>query len=314
MKNQIILGDCKEELLRIKSNSVQLILTDPPYELGSFRKKIGKWEKTEVCNSNVFQECNRILVDGGHLMCFTANRTIHKFGTAIEKANFEIRDTLIWEYTQQSIPRNMDVAKAIDAQMLYGKTSSKYLKQVEQEYGGEVYTIQGTNNTMFGDKVTFQRKEYSPITEQAKKWEGWGTNLAPKFEPLIMARKKFKGSLAENIINNKVGAINIEKLTNINSKFPSNILTFSKEKREDFNNHPMVKPTKLLEYIILMTTKEGDTVLDPFAGSESTLLACKNTNRNYIGIETNEDYIKIIHRRLGKTYNEEIELDKTSVL
>ncbi len=300
MINNVILGDCKKEVLNLKNNTIKLILTDPPYELGSFRKEIGKWEKTEVCNSNVFDECNRVLVNGGFLMCFSANRTMYKFGISIEKANFDIRDTLIWEYTQQSIPRNMNLAKAIDAQTLYGKTSSKYLKQIEQEYGGESYIVKGTNNTMFGDKVEFQRKEYYPITDNAKEWDGWGTNLAPNYEPIIMARKKFKCSLAENVIKNNVGGLNIKKLYKLNdNKFPSNILRFPKEKRESYNNHPMVKPVKLLEYIILMTTKEGDIVLDPFAGSGSTLVACKNTNRQYIGIEINKKYIDIIHKRLN---------------
>lgn len=293
----IYLGDSRELIKNIEDSSIALILTDPPYELGSFRNKIGKWEKEEICNSNIFKDCNRVLKDGGHIFSFTANRTIHKFGQAIENANFEIRDTLIWEYNQ-SIPRNMDIAKAIDAQVLYGKTSSKYLKQVEQEYGGESYTITGTNNTMFGDKVEFNRKIYSPVTNEAKQWDGWGTNLAPSYEPIIMARKKFKGSLAENVINNGVGALNIKELENINGKFPSNILRFNKEKKESFNTHPMVKPIKLLEYIILMTTKKGDTVLDPFMGSGSTMVACKNTNRNYIGIEREEEYFNISKIRL----------------
>lgn len=68
-----------------------------------------------------------------------------------------------------------------------------------------------------------------------------------------------------------------------------------------YNVKTLVKPVKLLEYIILMTTKEGDTILDPFAGSGSTLVACKNTNRNYIGIEINKDYYNIINKRLNVT-------------
>lgn len=296
IKNKLYCGDAFEIIKNIQ-DKIHLVLTDPPYELGSFRKQIGKWEKTNVTNSSIFKDLNKILIDGGHLVCFTANRTIHKFGKAIEDANFEIRDTLIWEY-KQSIPRNMDIAKGLDAYILYGKTSSKYLKKVEQEYGGKEYVVKGTNNTMFGEKKEFHRKEYTPINELAKEWEGWGTNLAPSYEPAILSRKKFKGSLSENLANDGRGALNIGELSDINGKFPSNILNFEKDKKDDFNTHPMVKPVKLLEYIILMTTKEGDVVLDPFMGSGSTMVACANTNRRYIGIEINEEYFNIAKKRL----------------
>ncbi len=294
--NKIYNGDCLE-IVKTLNEKVHLVLTDPPYELGSFRNHIGEWEKREMTKTNIFKDLNSLLVDGGHIMCFSANRTIHKFATAIEEANFEIRDTLIWKY-KQSIPRNMDIAKAIDSQTLYGKTSSKYLKKVEQEYGGKEYVVRGTSNTMFGEKKEFIRKEYSPITSQAKEWEGWGTNLAPSYEPIIMGRKKFNGSLANNIIEKGRGALNIQALTELNGKFPCNVLEFEKEKKDSFNNHPMVKPVKLLEYIILMTTKEGDLVLDPFMGSGSTMVACANTNRRYIGIEKEKDYFNIVKQRL----------------
>lgn len=296
--NNIYRDDCRNILKNIKSGSVDLILTDPPYQLGNFRKHIGEWEKEDIITSGIFEEFNRILKEGGYLLCFTANRTIHKFGFAIENAGFEIRDTVIWKYKNQSMPRNMDISKAIDAQVIYGKTSSKYLKMIEQQYGGKEYTVVGTSNTMFGDKVTFNRKEYHPITKEGKLYEGWGTNLAPSYEPIIMARKKFKGSLASNIIKNNVGGLNIEYCKEITEIFPSNILTFDKANRDDFNTHPMVKPVDLLEYLINMTTRSGSIVLDPFMGSGSTIIACLKTQRKYIGIEREKEYFDISKRRM----------------
>ena len=160
IKNCLIYNEDSNDVIKnIESNSIDLILTDPPYELGNFRKKIGEWEKSKITESGIFKECLRILKPGGHLVCFSSNRTMYKFGSSIENSGFEIRNTLIWEY-KQSIPRNMDIGKAIDCQITYGKTSSKYMKQIEQEYGGASYKIKGTNNTMFGDKTEFERKEY----------------------------------------------------------------------------------------------------------------------------------------------------------
>lgn len=67
------------------------------------------------------------------------------------------------------------------------------------------------------------------------------------------------------------------------------------------NNHPTVKPIKLMEYLVKLVSREGAVVLDPFAGSGSTLIACKNLNRNYIGIELDNEYIEIINKRLTTT-------------
>ena len=66
------------------------------------------------------------------------------------------------------------------------------------------------------------------------------------------------------------------------------------------NFHCTLKPIALMEYLIKMVTPKGGTVLDPFAGSGSTLIACKNLNRNYIGIEIDPEYIKIIKARLNE--------------
>lgn len=300
--NRILLGDVRELIKSIPSNSIDLILTDPPYELGSFRKEVGSWEGKGVVYSHIWQEFFRVLKDGGHIVSFSSNRTLYKFGKHIEEAGFDIRDTLIWQYAQ-GIPRNMDLAKAIDAHKLYGKTSSKYLKQVEQEHGGKEYTIVGTNNTMFGDKVEFTRKEYSPVTDEGKQWEGWGTNLAPSFEPIILARKPFKGSLAENMIINGVGGLNIGGLKEINGKYPSNVLQFPKAIKDSFNSHPMVKPTELLKYLIHMITKENTVILDPFSGSGSTAVATLECggNRKYIGFEVNEKFVEIANKRINNT-------------
>lgn len=306
IKNCLIYNEDSNDVIKnIESNSIDLILTDPPYELGNFRKKIGEWEKSKITESGIFKECLRILKPGGHLVCFSSNRTMYKFGSSIENSGFEIRNTLIWEY-KQSIPRNMDIGKAIDCQITYGKTSSKYMKQIEQEYGGASYKIKGTNNTMFGDKTEFERKEYKNITSEGRKWNGWGTNLAPSFEPIIVARKPFSGSLALNILNNENGGLNIERLKEYNcGKFPSNVLNFEKEKRDDYNNHPMVKPTELLKYLIFMFTNEGSTIFDPFMGSGSTGIGVLQSgeNRKFIGIELQNDYYNIALRRINEFYS-----------
>jgi site-specific DNA-methyltransferase (adenine-specific) len=66
------------------------------------------------------------------------------------------------------------------------------------------------------------------------------------------------------------------------------------------NNHPTVKPIALMEYLVKLVSREGALVLDPFAGSGSTLIACKNLNRKYIGFERESDYVEISNKRLSQ--------------
>lgn len=71
------------------------------------------------------------------------------------------------------------------------------------------------------------------------------------------------------------------------------------------NTHPTIKNVKLMEYLIKMVTPKGGVVLDPFAGSGTTGVACKNTGRNYILIEKEQEYVDIINKRLN---NEKISI------
>lgn len=296
--NNIYHGDCNNLIKELDDNSIDIVITDPPYELGSFRGEELKWENKNVAYSNIWNECYRVLKPGGLLFSFGANRTIHKIANKIEESGFDIRDTLIWKY-KQSIPRNMNISKSIDATILFGKSTSREMKMVEQEYGGKEYTIQGTNNTMFGEKVTFNRKEYSPVTDTAKEWDGWGTNLAPSFEPIVLARKQLDGSnLAKNLMLHGVGALNVKLLKEELGKFPCNIIEIDKERKEKFNTHPTVKPIKIIEHLLKLSSKEGYTILDPFMGSGTTAVACAKLNRNYIGFEINGKYIEIANKRL----------------
>jgi len=77
---------------------------------------------------------------------------------------------------------------------------------------------------------------------------------------------------------------------------------YGSEKAPNKNNHPTVKPIALMEYLVKLVSREGSLVLDPFAGSGSTLLSCKNLGRNYIGIEREQEYIDIINKRLSTVY------------
>lgn len=141
--------------------------------------------------------------------------------------------------------------------------------------------------------------------ENEQKWKGWRVaNLRPIFEPILWFQKPYKigGTIADNVINNEVGAWNEEavKKYNLNYKnnnFYDNIIKVETSK-SDFGNHVNQKPIKLMEFLISLVTKENAIILDPFSGSGTTCIAAKNINRHYIGIEINSYNVEISNKRL----------------
>ena len=141
--------------------------------------------------------------------------------------------------------------------------------------------------------------------ENEQKWKGWRVaNLRPIFEPILWFQKPYKigGTIADNVINNEVGAWNEEavkkyNLNYRNNNFYDNIIKVETSK-SDFGNHVNQKPLKLMEFLISLVTKENAIILDPFCGSGTTCIAAKNINRHYIGIEINSYNVEISNKRL----------------
>lgn len=123
--NKIYNMDCLEGLKQLPDNSIDSIVTDPPYELGFMGKT---WDKTGIAyNIELWEECYRVLKPGGHLLAFGGARTYHRMACAIEDANFEIRDCIMWVYGN-GFPKSLDISKAIDKEL--GKLEERCVKQV----------------------------------------------------------------------------------------------------------------------------------------------------------------------------------------
>lgn len=135
--------------------------------------------------------------------------------------------------------------------------------------------------------------------EEAEKWDGWRLgNLAPIYEPIAWFFKPYRHTITDNILENGVGAMNIEECK-INGTSPTNLLEFGFEKHET-KIHEAQKPEKLIEFLIKLTTKENQIVLDPFMGSGTTAVASKKLNRKFIGFEIMEEYYKKSYLRLNE--------------
>lgn len=137
------------------------------------------------------------------------------------------------------------------------------------------------------------------LVQETEDWKGWRLgNLAPIYEPIAWFFKPYKLTITDNVLKNKVGAINIGECK-INGSSPTNLLEFGFRKEEN-KIHEAQKPLDLIRFLIKLTTLENQVVLDPFMGSGTTAVACRRTSRNFIGFELNKKYFDLSICRLGK--------------
>jgi len=384
--SEIHTGDAFEVLDQLEGNSIHAIVTDPPYGLAFMGRSWDDFEPKEYqewCEKWA-AKAMRVLKPGGHMLAFSGNRTHHRLFTGVEDAGFEIRDTITWHYGS-GFPKALDVSKAID----------KAADAEREEVGSKLH--KATNGGDNGDYATGEQPITEPATDAAEKWDGWKTALKPATEYVVMARKPFDGTVAENVEKHGTGAMNIDGCrvesgerakrvptdhdsggndvygqyendtsrsdgTTTEGRYPANVV-FGEQAAEQLdrdvgelhestestrgsgaiwghmndedtgekiafgdsggpsryfytskatqaertldgridNAHPTVKPTDLMEWLVTLVTAENQIILDPFIGSGTTGMACKNTNRDFIGIEQNPEYADIARVRCGLT-------------
>jgi DNA modification methylase len=231
----LLAGDCLEILAALPESSVDSVVTDPPYHLTSIVKRFGKdgsapaqfgtdgayarassgfmgkqWDGGDIAfRVELWAQVLRVLRPGGHLVAFSGTRTYHRMACAIEDAGFEIRDQIGWAYGS-GFPKSHDVSKGID------KAAGAEREVVGSKLGLPGYSNAATEpNNVYGDgfgnaagsKVS---DITAPATDAAKQWQGWGTALKPAWEPICLARKPLIGTVAANVLEHGVGALNID--------------------------------------------------------------------------------------------------------
>lgn len=239
----LMLGDCLECLTELPDNSVDSIVTDPPYGLSKEpdmaevlrhwlagddyvhkgKGFMGKSWDSFVPGPSIWRECLRVLKPGGHLLAFFGTRT-HDLGTlAIRLAGFEIRDTVMWVYGS-GFPKSMDVSKAIDKAAGVARIPTGRVKPGHEGFAnrGNMSSVQSLKGTMGGEggfarpwmddpeKVEAYHQETAPGSPEAAQWQGWGTALKPAVEPITIARKPLIGTVAANVLAHGTGALNID--------------------------------------------------------------------------------------------------------
>jgi site-specific DNA-methyltransferase (adenine-specific) len=201
MTYQILKGNNLDLLPTLADNSIDSIVTDPPYELGFMGKK---WDNSGIAYSvELWQQCLRVLKPGGHLLSFGGTRTYHRVAVAIEDAGFELRDSIAWLYGS-GFPKSLDVSKAIDK----AAGAEREVIGKSTRHGGGATPLSNQGGSGYADNG--QPDITAPSTPEAQQWQGWGTALKPAFEPVIVARKPIEGTVANNVLKWGTGGLNID--------------------------------------------------------------------------------------------------------
>ena len=229
--NNVYVGDNIEVLKSFPDNSIDSVVTDPPYGLGKEPDAIevlqswittgyhevkgkgfmGKEWDAFVPQPLFWKEIYRVLKQGGYVLSFAGTRTYDWIVMAVRLAGFEIRDMIAWLYGS-GFPKSLDISKAIDKSM----GAKREVVGKHQRPAKSIYT-QAQVEMSKDVNIT------APSTEEAKQWQGWGTALKPALEPIVMARKPLDGTVARNILKHGVGGINIDASrvpTNDKATFP----------------------------------------------------------------------------------------------
>jgi site-specific DNA-methyltransferase (adenine-specific) len=243
---QIITGNNVDHLRQFPDNHFDSIVTDPPYGIAFLGKSWDSRKATETTSKiaqlqnlpsgmahtsladdlefqywmrDVFAECLRVLKPGGHLLAFSAARTYHHMAMAAQTAGFEIRDQLMWIYSS-GFPKSQDIGRSI--QRSIGVEQYEQYDSNPPRVGGQGEIEAWTENNTKGKIVC--------TDPEAKTWEGWGTQLKPAHEPIVMARKPIKLSIARNCQTWGVGALHIDA-TRVPYENEKDIETYLNNKR-----------------------------------------------------------------------------------
>jgi site-specific DNA-methyltransferase (adenine-specific) len=245
---RLLKGDCLQKLKELEDNSIDSVVTDPPYGIGFMNKewdspkkhreliereqkrseerhkegkspakgtftkgvqpglpiggaKEGRW--FQEWSEEWAKEAYRVLKPGGYILSFCAPRMYHRMTSGIEDAGFEIRDQLMWVFGS-GFPKSHNIGKAIDK-----------IEGNEREIVGVSKNDRPNSQVKGGrgfDSAFNSGQEHQPIieTKGTSQWEGWGTALKPAHEPIVMARKPFKGTVADNVLEWGTGGINVD--------------------------------------------------------------------------------------------------------
>lgn len=314
-KYELLHGDCLDSLKKIADNSIDSVVTDPPYGI-SFMG--AKWDYS-VPSQAIWGECLRVLKPGGHLLSFASTRTQHRMAVCIEDVGFEIRDMLSWVYSS-GYPHGKNLGSGFHSAL---KPAVEPITMARKPFIGslsENFSVNGTGGlNIDGCRVPVEKLDGALDAVDLTDLGRFPSNLIHDGSDEVLSF--FPDSKGQHGINrgseeikkSKNGIYGAMKRSgfrisrNETGKNASRFFYCPKTQKKDrhsgmdgeeTNNHPTVKPGDLMQYLVRLVTPPGGIVLDPFNGSGSTGKAAIREGFRYIGCELSEKYIEISRKRI----------------
>ena len=276
MEYNLIQGDCLDSLREMDENSIDNCITDPPYGMG-----MEHWDHA-VPTTEIWEEVLRVLKPGGFCLSFCSPQLYHRMATAVEDAGFDIKDQIMWMITTK-MPKKNRLKPAHEPIVVAQKPFKGSIKANFEEWGVGQIDTDSTRVPWDGKPPTgwvkggMQRRTFGK--------DGKTTGSQKEFG-------KEDANPAGRYPSNIIGEVQDEH----QKYFYAPRVT--RKERGEYNNHPTPKPIALMAYLVKVYCPPGTTVLDPFCGSASTGIAALLEGRAFIGMELEEEYIKISHRRI----------------
>lgn len=309
---QLHCGNSLDVLATLGDDSVDSIVTDPPYGLSFMGRK---WDY-DVPSKETWEQCLRVLKPGGHLLAFAGTRTQHRMAVNIEDAGFEIRDMIAWVYGS-GFPKGKSCLKPALEPITMARKRAKKVQPLnidgcrvatDERIAAHYGTGGGAGHTTGKFNTPYQRGDAGEHNTQTKgRWPANlihdGSDEVTQLFPQTTSGARKAGTYGVAAGQGRYGEFGVGEMPEIESSKGSAARFFycakaNKKDREDGNTHPTVKPTDLMAYLVRLITPPGGVVLDPFMGSGSTGKAAVREGFDFIGIEREEEYVAIASKRL----------------
>ena len=297
--NKITLGDCLNLIPQLTNNSIDLFLSDIPYGIN-----LDDWDVLHRNTNSAL--LGKSPAQKGKSGFKRRGKPINGWAQSDRNIGFEYQE---WckDWATKVYP------KMKNGSFLFVFGARRTIHRVINAFEDSGFLLK---DTLAWKKSSAHHRaqrvsivlERRGLVKDAEKWEGWRLgNLAPIWEPVVWFMKPYKigGTITDNILENGVGAMNVDECR-LDGSNPTNLLEFGFRKNE-IRIHEAQKPLDLIEYLIRLTTQENQLVLDPFMGSGTTAVAAKFLKRNFIGFEANSDYYYQSLERIAKTASDNIE-------
>ena len=360
-------GDCRRLIASLPDNSVDSVVTDPPYEIGFMNRS---FDSTGIAfDVDLWKDILRVLKPGGHVAAVAASRTYHRLACAIEDAGFEIRDQIDWVYAS-GMPHGSDAMLMIDRERREDVEPTR--SETAKPFKGWYSQLKPAH-----EPICLARKPLDgnlahnllghgtgalhidacrvPFRNTADEAESKGKNQHGRFgsgprdnhiygaDTADRTDYKAEARFTPNMIFDQITAAELDRQSGVTvsrkgkpraSTKPGDGwgMTHTGAEYDDMGGasrfypvfrycskaspserpkvdgilHPTVKPVELMRWLVRLITPEGGLVLEPFAGSGTTLEACLLEHMQCTASELDPDYIKLIHARLSKPIQNEL--------